>query len=43
IVEDERSDRDETDNSEDEEEELVKNGLISNGHSMINNNHGKSD
>ncbi|XP_043542211.1 ceramide synthase 2-like [Chiloscyllium plagiosum] len=43
IVEDERSDRDETDNSEDEEEELVKNGLLSNGHSMINNNHGKSD
>ncbi|XP_048476250.1 ceramide synthase 2a [Rhincodon typus] len=44
IVEDERSDRDETDNSEDEDdEEPVKNGLISNGHSTLNNNHTKSE
>ncbi|XP_072346708.1 ceramide synthase 2-like [Scyliorhinus torazame] len=42
IVEDERSDRDETDNSN-EEEEPVKNGPVSNGHPVLNNNHGKTD
>ncbi|XP_040394560.1 ceramide synthase 2 isoform X1 [Cygnus olor] len=42
VVEDERSDREETDNSE-EEEEVVKNGPLSNGHPVLNNNHRKND
>ncbi|NXT91772.1 CERS2 synthase, partial [Anhinga rufa] len=40
--EDERSDREETDNSE-EEEEAAKNGPLSNGHPVLNNNHRKTD
>ncbi|KAG5264413.1 hypothetical protein AALO_G00253520 [Alosa alosa] len=46
IVEDERSDKDETDESEDEEEEKdgkTKNGPVQNGHSVLNNNHRKTD
>ncbi|XP_033030816.1 ceramide synthase 2 [Lacerta agilis] len=53
VVEDERSDRDETDNTGEEEEELeeeraasvatsaapTKNGPLSNGHPVLNNNH----
>ncbi|KFZ46105.1 Ceramide synthase 2, partial [Antrostomus carolinensis] len=42
VVEDERSDREETDNSE-EEEEAAKNGPLSNGHPVLNNNHRKTD
>ncbi|PKK18290.1 family with sequence similarity 63, member A [Columba livia] len=42
VVEDERSDREETDNSE-EEEEGTKNGPLSNGHPVLNNNHRKTD
>uniref|UniRef100_A0A8C2TXA2 Ceramide synthase 2 n=1 Tax=Coturnix japonica TaxID=93934 RepID=A0A8C2TXA2_COTJA len=43
VVEDERSDREETDNSE-EEEEVMKNGPLSNGHPpVLNNNHRKND
>ncbi|NXU56248.1 CERS2 synthase, partial [Turnix velox] len=42
VVEDERSDREETDNSE-EEEEAGKNGPVSNGHPVLNNNHRKTD
>lgn len=42
VVEDERSDREETDNSE-EEEEVAKNGPLSNGHPVLNNNHRKTD
>lgn len=42
VVEDERSDREETDNSE-EEEEVAKNGPLSNGHPVLNNNHRKND
>ncbi|NWX74223.1 CERS2 synthase, partial [Alca torda] len=42
VVEDERSDREETDNSE-EEEEAAKNGPLSNGHPVLNNNHRKND
>uniref|UniRef100_A0A8C3L6T7 Ceramide synthase 2 n=1 Tax=Chrysolophus pictus TaxID=9089 RepID=A0A8C3L6T7_CHRPC len=43
VVEDERSDREETDNSE-EEEEVMKNGPLSNGHPpLLNNNHRKND
>lgn len=42
MVEDERSDREETDNSE-EEEEGTKNGPLSNGHPVLNNNHRKTD
>ncbi|OXB72321.1 UNVERIFIED_CONTAM: hypothetical protein H355_015620 [Colinus virginianus] len=44
VVEDERSDREETDNSE-EEEEATKNGPLSNGHPspILNNNHRKND
>ncbi|NXF40717.1 CERS2 synthase, partial [Nyctibius bracteatus] len=42
VVEDERSDREETDNSE-EEEEAAKNGPLSNGHPILNNNHRKTD
>lgn len=42
VVEDERSDREETDNSE-EEEEMAKNGPLSNGHPVLNNNHRKND
>ncbi|KAF1442262.1 Ceramide synthase 2, partial [Spheniscus mendiculus] len=36
------SDREETDNSE-EEEEAAKNGPLSNGHPILNNNHRKTD
>lgn len=44
VVEDERSDRDETDNSEEEEEAAAaKNGPLSNGHPVLNNNHRKTD
>ncbi|NWX17489.1 CERS2 synthase, partial [Aegotheles bennettii] len=45
VVEDERSDREETDNSEEEEEEeeAAKNGPLSNGHPVLNNNHRKTD
>ncbi|NXA12298.1 CERS2 synthase, partial [Sapayoa aenigma] len=45
VVEDERSDREETDNSEEEEEvAAVKNGPLSNGHPpALNNNHRKTD
>lgn len=40
IVEDERSDREETDTEDDEEEqEDRKNGPVQNGHSPLNNNH----
>ncbi|KAF7686284.1 hypothetical protein HF521_015646 [Silurus meridionalis] len=46
IVEDERSDKEETDDSEDEDEDEVqerrpktKNGPLQNGHSASNNNH----
>lgn len=50
IVEDERSDREETDDSEDEDEDedeaaeserrpKTKNGPLQNGHSTSNNNH----
>ncbi|XP_063001800.1 ceramide synthase 2 [Elgaria multicarinata webbii] len=48
-VDDERSDRDETDNSEDDEQKaaaaavsVTKNGPLSNGHLVLNNNHRKS-
>lgn len=41
VVEDERSDREETDNTE--EEEVTKNGPLSNGHPVLNNNHRKTD
>ncbi|XP_068109372.1 ceramide synthase 2 isoform X2 [Hyperolius riggenbachi] len=40
---DERSDRDETDIPDEEDEELTKNGNISNGHSVQNNNHHKAN
>ncbi|KAF1657142.1 Ceramide synthase 2, partial [Aptenodytes patagonicus] len=44
VVEDERSDREETDNSEEEEEAAAaKNGPLSNGHPILNNNHRKTD
>ncbi|NXO54198.1 CERS2 synthase, partial [Aramus guarauna] len=44
VVEDERSDREETDNSEEEEEAAAaKNGPLSNGHPVLNNNHRKTD
>ncbi|XP_075463676.1 ceramide synthase 2 [Ascaphus truei] len=43
LEQDERSDRDETDISDEEAEEPAKNGLVSNGHSMQNNNHHKAD
>lgn len=45
MVEDERSDREETDNSEEEEEAAAaaKNGPLSNGHPVLNNNHRKTD
>uniref|UniRef100_A0A8D0E847 Ceramide synthase 2 n=1 Tax=Salvator merianae TaxID=96440 RepID=A0A8D0E847_SALMN len=52
VVEDERSDRDETDNSEEEEEKPIsafsavgstKNGPLTNGHPIVNNNHRKAD
>ncbi|XP_053134631.1 ceramide synthase 2 isoform X2 [Hemicordylus capensis] len=51
-VEDERSDRDETDNTEGEEEKAVakataaagtKNGPLTNGHPILNNNHRKTE
>ncbi|NXA56615.1 CERS2 synthase, partial [Nothocercus julius] len=42
VVEDERSDREETDDTE-EEEEAAKNGPLSNGHPVLNNNHRKTD
>ncbi|KAJ8354854.1 hypothetical protein SKAU_G00224210 [Synaphobranchus kaupii] len=44
-VEDERSDRDETDESgeEEEEKENKKNGPVLNGHSVLNNNHCKTE
>ncbi|XP_067328451.1 ceramide synthase 2 [Anolis sagrei] len=48
VVEDERSDRDETDNSDEEDEKPVaaagsatKNGPLTNGHPVLNNNHRK--
>ncbi|OCT69038.1 hypothetical protein XELAEV_18040345mg [Xenopus laevis] len=44
LEQDERSDQDETDiPDEEEEEEPTKNGTLSNGHSMQNNNHHKAD
>nr|XP_056709889.1 ceramide synthase 2 [Euleptes europaea] len=50
VVKDERSDHDETDNTEEEEEEVVatagfstKNGPLTNGHPVLNNNHRKAD
>ncbi|XP_029436091.1 ceramide synthase 2 [Rhinatrema bivittatum] len=49
LLEDERSDREETDLSEEDEEEaaaataMMKNGTVSNGHSILNNNHSKTD
>ncbi|XP_015279981.1 PREDICTED: ceramide synthase 2 [Gekko japonicus] len=51
VVKDERSDHDETDSTEEEEEEKVgattghstKNGPLSNGHPLLNNNHRKAD
>ncbi|XP_067281004.1 ceramide synthase 2a [Pseudorasbora parva] len=40
IVEDERSDREETESDEDEDDETpMKNGAVQNGHSPLNNNH----
>lgn len=42
VIEDERSDREETDISEDEDE-VKKNGPLSNGHTVLNNNHRKTD
>ncbi|XP_063804136.1 ceramide synthase 2 isoform X2 [Pseudophryne corroboree] len=41
LEQDERSDRDETDLTD--EEEPIKNGTVSNGHSVQNNNHHKAD
>nr|XP_009666020.1 PREDICTED: ceramide synthase 2 [Struthio camelus australis] len=44
VVEDERSDREETDDTEEEEEVVAaKNGPLSNGHPILNNNHRKTD
>ncbi|XP_025901724.1 ceramide synthase 2 isoform X1 [Nothoprocta perdicaria] len=44
VVEDERSDREETDDTEEEEEAAsAKNGPLSNGHPILNNNHRKTD
>ncbi|KAG9469923.1 hypothetical protein GDO78_019328 [Eleutherodactylus coqui] len=43
LEEDARSDKDETDIPDEDEEELPKNGTVSNGHSMQNNNHHKAD
>ncbi|XP_053561466.1 ceramide synthase 2 [Bombina bombina] len=43
LEQDERSDRDETDIPDEEEEEHTKNGFLSNGHSVQNNNHHKAD
>lgn len=45
IVEDERSDREETESDEDEGVEKKKptNGHVHNGHAPLNNNHSKSD
>ncbi|XP_030042893.1 ceramide synthase 2 [Microcaecilia unicolor] len=43
LVEDERSDHDETDLSEEEDTTMMKNGPVSNGHGLLNNNHQKAE
>ncbi|KAM3918071.1 ceramide synthase 2 [Leptodactylus fuscus] len=43
LEQDERSDKDETDIPDEEDEEPTKNGAVSNGHSLQNNNHHKAD
>ncbi|XP_061462124.1 ceramide synthase 2 [Rhineura floridana] len=51
VLEDERSDRDETDNTEEEEKNVAaaprlgatKNGPLTNGHPVLNNNHRKAE
>ncbi|CAJ0941705.1 unnamed protein product [Ranitomeya imitator] len=43
LEQDERSDKDETDIPDEDEEEPTKNGVVSNGHSLQNNNHHKAE